>query len=91
MVFKPAHFFVFFFLFEIMATSNKDILKIFGKNLRRIRMEKGLSQRGLSSLCNIDNADISRMENGQVNVSLSTISQLADALEIPFLKLLKPE
>jgi len=74
-----------------MATSNKNILKIFGENLRRIRMEKGLSQRDLSSLCNIDNADISRMENGQVNVSLNTISQLADALEVPFLKLLKPE
>jgi transcriptional regulator with XRE-family HTH domain len=74
-----------------MATSNKQILKIFGENLRRIRTEKGLSQRDLSSLCNVDNAEISRMENGQVNVSLNTISQLADALEVPFLKLLKPE
>ena len=75
----------------IMATSNKQILKIFGENLRRIRTEKGLSQRDLSALCNIDNAEISRMENGQVNVSLTTVSQLADALEVPFLKLLKPE
>ena len=74
-----------------MATSNKNILKIFGENLRRIRTEKGLSQRDLSSLCNIDNADISRMENGLVNVSLTTVAQLADALEVPFLKLLKPE
>ncbi len=74
-----------------MATSNKDILKTFGRNLRRIRMEKGLSHRNLSALCNIDNADISRIENGEINVTLNTVSQLADALDVPFFKLLKPE
>lgn len=54
-------------------------------------MEKGLSQRNLSALCNIDNADISRIENGEINVTLNTVSQLADALDVPFFKLLKPE
>lgn len=75
----------------MMANVNKQILEIFGQNLRRIRTEKGLSQRELSSLSGVDNAEISRMENGQVNVSLNTVAQLADALEVPFLKLVKPE
>lgn len=74
-----------------MASLNKDILKIFGDNLKKIRTQKGLSQRQLSALCNVDNADISRMENGEINVSLNTIAQLADALEISFYKLIKPE
>jgi transcriptional regulator with XRE-family HTH domain len=74
-----------------MASPNKDILKIFGQNLKKIRTQKGLSQRQLSALCNVDNADISRMENGEMNVTLNTIAQLADALEISFFKLVKPE
>jgi transcriptional regulator with XRE-family HTH domain len=74
-----------------MEALNKNILKVFGANLRRIRIQKGLSQRDLSALCNVDNADISRMENGDINVTLNTVAQLADALEVPFLDLIKPK
>lgn len=72
-----------------MKSLNKNILKAFGENLKRLRTQKGLSQRDLSALCNVDNADISRMENGEINVTLNTVTQLADALEVPFLELLK--
>ena len=68
-----------------------DILKLFGDNLRRIRTGKGLSQRDLSAMCTIDNADISRMENGEINVTLKTVAQLADALDVPLIKFLKKE
>ena len=71
-------------------TSNQQILKTFGANLRRFRNEKGLSQRDLYALCNIDNAEISRMENGDVNVTLNTLTQLAEALDIPAWMFLKP-
>lgn len=74
-----------------MATPYKNILKTFGENLKKIRTQKGLSQRQLSALCNVDNADISRMENGEINVSLNTVAQLAEALEVPVYKLMKPE
>lgn len=74
-----------------MVPVNKDILKIFGENLKKTRNQKGLSQRQLSAMCNVDNADISRMENGEINVTLNTIAQLADALEVPFFRLMKPE
>ena len=71
-------------------TTNQQILKTFGANLRRFRNEKGLSQRDLYALCNIDNAEISRMENGEVNVTLNTLTQLAEALDIPAWMFLKP-
>lgn len=71
-------------------TVNHQILKTFGANLRQFRNEKGLSQRDLFALCNIDNAEISRMENGEVNVTLNTLTQLAEALDIPAWMLLKP-
>lgn len=67
-----------------------DILILFGTNLRRIRKDKGFSQRELSSRCNIDNADISRMENGDINITLKTLQQLADAMDISVLELLIP-
>jgi transcriptional regulator with XRE-family HTH domain len=69
--------------------ANHQILKTFGVNLRHFRNEKGLSQRDLYALCNIDNAEISRMENGEVNVTLNTLAQLAEALDISPFMLLK--
>lgn len=71
-----------------MSTQAPDILRLFGTNLRRIRKERGFSQRDLSARCNVDNADISRMENGEINVTLRTLSQLADALDVAILELL---
>lgn len=67
-----------------------DALILFGTNLRRIRKDKGFSQRELSSRCNIDNADISRMENGAINVTITTLQQLADAMDIGMWELLVP-
>ncbi|BAV04723.1 Helix-turn-helix [Filimonas lacunae] len=58
-----------------------QILLTFATNLKKLREKKGYSQRGLASHCNIDNADISRMENGLSNVTLLTLEQLAEALE----------
>ncbi len=76
-----------------MATQDSEILSIFGNNLRRIREERGYSQRELSTRCNVDNADISRMEKGNINVTLRTAAQLADALDARVIDLLmkKPE
>lgn len=73
-----------------MPTQAPDILILFGTNLRRIRKDKGFSQRELSSRCNIDNADISRMENGAINITLTTLQQLADAMDIGVWELLVP-
>nr|WP_262707105.1 helix-turn-helix transcriptional regulator [Chitinophaga barathri] len=73
---------------QSMASQESEILSIFGDNLRRIRQEKGYSQRELSSRCNVDNADISRMEKGDINVTLRTAAQLADALDTRVIDLL---
>lgn len=62
--------------------NNSTILITFGTNLKRIRQEKGYSQRGLAANCSIDSAEISRMENGLVNITLQTLEQLAEALEV---------
>lgn len=63
-------------------TTGKNIKQIFGENLRRFRVQKRLSQRALDALSGIDHGMISRMENGQVNVTLNTLAILAAALQI---------
>lgn len=72
-----------------MKKSRTNIIERFSKNLAQIRKEKEYSQRQLSQLCGIDNADISRMENGDINVTLNTVEQLAEALEVDPTELIK--
>jgi transcriptional regulator with XRE-family HTH domain len=52
------------------------------QNLKRIRMEKGLSQEKLALKSNISRATISKIESGEeVEVKVSTLKALAQALE----------
>lgn len=69
-------------------TKDVAIYRTFGSNLRKYRNQRGLSQRALFSLCGIDNGMLSRMENGQINVTLNTLSILATTLEVSCWELL---
>ncbi len=48
--------------------------------LIKIRNEKNISQKQLAKLTGINQADISRIENGNANPSLRTLQRLADGL-----------
>ncbi|PIU58046.1 MAG: transcriptional regulator [Deltaproteobacteria bacterium CG07_land_8_20_14_0_80_38_7] len=48
-----------------------DIQKQFGKRIREIRIQKGLSQEGLSFKCDLHRTYISDIERGSRNVSLN--------------------
>jgi DNA-binding Xre family transcriptional regulator len=66
----------------IMITpADKKVLKKFGENLRRLRKEKGLSLREMSYACSIDNSKIAKIEKGMINITFTTLLQLATALE----------
>lgn len=69
-------------------TKNIALFRVFGSNLRKFRSQRRLSQRALDALCGIDHGMLSRMENGQVNVTLNTISVLAQSLNISSWELL---
>ncbi|THU32467.1 helix-turn-helix transcriptional regulator [Niastella caeni] len=64
------------------AGEDKETLKKFGGNLKKIRKHKGFSLRTLSHECSIDFSDIGKIERGEINVTLLTIVQLAKALEV---------
>lgn len=60
----------------------KKISKDFGINLKRVRREKKMSLRQLAASTELEHAQISRMEKGEVNPTLSTIIFLAEALQV---------
>lgn len=68
---------------NVMITAgDKKALKEFGENLRKLRKDKGLSLREMSYACSIDNSKIAKIEKGMINITLTTLLQLAVALEI---------
>lgn len=52
----------------------------FGRNVARARKRAGLTQEGLRDLCGIETAEISRIENGRVNVTIRRVERLAGVL-----------
>lgn len=63
-----------------------DIIKVFGTNVKRLRVERGLSQEKFAELCNLHRTYISDIECFQRNVSLENVQKIADALGVePYL------
>ena len=65
-----------------------SIKQVFGKRLREIRHDKGLSQEALAHACELDRTYIGGIERGERNISLINIVRIARALEIDPLKLM---
>lgn len=63
-----------------------DIKVAYGKNVRLIRKDKGISQEKLAELSELDRTYISDIENGKRNVSIETVFKIADALKTPIIK-----
>jgi transcriptional regulator with XRE-family HTH domain len=63
-----------------MSIVGMDIRKLFGLNMRRIRLNARLSQEAVAELMGVDRAHVSSMERGQQNVTLLTLWQAAQAL-----------
>lgn len=62
--------------------NDKEVLKIFGENLRRIRKEKGLKLDDVSAHSGIDTSDIGKIERGEINLAFSTLCKLALGLGV---------
>lgn len=76
------------------SEENKNLIhkerKIFASNLKKARLEAGLTQEDLVKRTNLTQAFISDVETGKSTVSLDNASLLADAVGQPLWKLQKP-
>jgi transcriptional regulator with XRE-family HTH domain len=59
-----------------------DIKKKFGENLKRLRLEKRISQESLALSANLDRTYIPSIEKGERNVSITVVEKLANALNV---------
>lgn len=62
-------------------------LKLLGENIAKYRQIKGWSQEKLSEVVDLSREYITRVENGQKNISLKKLFAIADALEVEFYRL----
>ena len=60
-----------------------------GKNMKRIRTKKNMSQGDIARALEVDRGYISNIENGKKNPTLATIQKLANALDVSADELLK--
>jgi transcriptional regulator with XRE-family HTH domain len=59
-----------------------DPLDIFGANLRRIRRERGLSQERLAHNADLNMTHVAKIERGEREPGVRTVSKLAKSLEV---------
>jgi transcriptional regulator with XRE-family HTH domain len=66
-----------------------DMRKLVGENVRRIRQKKGLTQEAFADISGFSQQYISGLEQGKRNPTVITLYELASALGVSHLDLLR--
>lgn len=69
-------------------STEKELEKL-GGNIKRIRLEQGLSQTDVADKLSVDKSYISNIEAGRQNLTVATLTRLAKALNVSSDELLK--
>ncbi|SDT21726.1 Helix-turn-helix [Bradyrhizobium canariense] len=67
----------------------RDWPVVFGKNVRKFRQQRGLTQEQLAFEAEIDLTYVGGIERGKRNPSLVVMARIADALSVALTKLLQ--
>ena len=67
-----------------------DMRRLVGQNVRRIRTNKGLTQEQFSDISGFSQQYLSGLERGRRNPTIVTVYELASALGVSHLDLLRP-
>jgi transcriptional regulator with XRE-family HTH domain len=68
-----------------------DMRKLVGRNFARIRREKGLTQEQIEERSGFSQQYLSGLERGHRNPTVVTLYELADALGVSHVDLVKPD
>ncbi|PIE13994.1 MAG: transcriptional regulator [Rhodobacterales bacterium] len=68
-----------------------DMRKLVGRNFARLRREKGLTQEQIEERSGFSQQYLSGLEQGKRNPTVITLYELAQALGISHVELVKPE
>ena len=67
-----------------------DMRKLVGRNVKRIRQERGLTQEQLAERSGFSQQYISGLEQGRRNPTIVSIYELATALGVGHMELVRP-
>ncbi len=67
-----------------------DMRKLVGRNVRRIRQRKGLTQEQFAEISGFSQQYISGLEQGRRNPTVVTVYELASALGVSHVDLVRP-
>ncbi len=62
-----------------------------GQRIRELRESKGISQQNLATVCNFEKTNLSRIEAGRTNPTVSNHYKISQALEITISELVDVE
>jgi transcriptional regulator with XRE-family HTH domain len=79
----PKLFFVKHTNLYVAIQVDKIFLISFGKRLKQLRKQKGISQAQLAFEANIEISQISRIERGLINTTIANVKLISKILEIP--------
>lgn len=65
------------------------ISKKLGANIKKIRLNKGMTQGDICRALDMDRGYMSAIENGKKNITIQQLERLAQALDVSVDKLLK--
>ena len=68
-----------------------DMRKLVGRNFARLRREKGLTQEEIEARSGYSQQYLSGLERGRRNPTVITLYELAQALEVCYLDLIRPD
>ena len=68
-----------------------DMRRLVGRNVRRIRLERRLTQEQLADFSGFSQQYLSDLERGERNPTVVTLFELADALGVPHVVLVEPD
>ncbi|RWQ12523.1 helix-turn-helix transcriptional regulator [Mesorhizobium sp.] len=68
-----------------------DMRRLVGRNVQRIRQKKRLTQEQLAEISGFSQQYISGLEKGRRNPTIVTIYELASALEVSHMDLVRPD
>ncbi|GAA4092646.1 helix-turn-helix transcriptional regulator [Mucilaginibacter panaciglaebae] len=75
----------------MISVRHEELIKAFGNQVRQLRKQKGYTMQKLAEEAGIDTRQLSYIELGKVNTTISSIYVIAKALNISISELLKLE
>ena len=67
---------------KLKQKSMSEITKRVGELIRKVRKEKGFTQKELGEKLGLTEATFNRYETGRQNLTLDTLQKIADVLEV---------